>query len=276
MTHTDLAPAALEAQGVSLAYESREVISDLSVRIPEGKVTVIVGPNGCGKSTLLRGFARLLKPTRGNFLIEGERLAAMPLKDSAKRLGLLPQQPIAPEGITVRDLVGRGRYPHQGLFRRFSAEDRHAVGRALTVTGTLELAEREVNELSGGQRQRVWIALALAQETPILLLDEPTTYLDLAHQMDVLSLVLDTQRERQGSVVMVLHDLNLAARFADHLIAMRDGRIVGQGAPGEVLTAESVREIFGLESTVIECPESGKPLVVPATTAAERSAHGSR
>ncbi|GAA1347310.1 ABC transporter ATP-binding protein [Falsarthrobacter nasiphocae] len=264
---------ALRAEGVSLAYDRRVVVENLSVTIPRGKVTVIVGPNGCGKSTLLRGFARLLPPTRGTFFVEGERLAAMPLKESAKRLGLLPQQPIAPEGITVRDLVGRGRHPHQGLFRRFTDADRHAVGRALTETGTLELASRDVAELSGGQRQRVWIALALAQETPILLLDEPTTYLDLAHQMDVLSLVLKTQRERGGSVVMVLHDLNLAARFADHLIAMRGGRVVGEGRPEDVLTREAVREIFGLESTVTECPETGKPLVVPASTAAERTSH---
>lgn len=271
MTEPVSAPV-LVAESVTLAYEEKTVIRDLSVSIPQGKVTVIVGPNGCGKSTLLRGFARLLEPSGGRFLLEGEPLADMAPKQAARRMGLLPQQPLAPEGITVRDLVRRGRHPYQGLFRRFSAEDEQAVTEALTSTGTLEIADRDVAELSGGQRQRVWIALLLAQQTPVLLLDEPTTYLDLAHQMDILSLILSTQRARGGSVVMVLHDLNLAARFADHLVAMRDGRILAEGAPAEVLTEASIREIFALESTVIPCPATGAPMVVPAQTAAERNA----
>ncbi|MFF2352982.1 ABC transporter ATP-binding protein [Kitasatospora sp. NPDC058115] len=253
----------LEARGLTLAYEARTVAEELSLRIPDGKVTVIVGPNACGKSTLLRALGRLLKPVRGAVLLDGEELARVPTKQIARRIGLLPQSPSAPEGIAVADLVSRGRQPHQSWWQQWSAEDEAAVAEALERTSTAELAERGVDELSGGQRQRVWIAMALAQGTDILLLDEPTTFLDIAHQVEVLDLVRRLNVERGRTVVAVLHDLNQAARYADHLVAMRAGRIVAEGPPVEVVTAELVREVFGLESVVVPDPVTGTPLVVP-------------
>ncbi|WP_344343799.1 ABC transporter ATP-binding protein [Kitasatospora putterlickiae] len=253
----------LEARELTLAYEARTVAERLSLRIPDGKVTVIVGPNACGKSTLLRALGRLLKPTRGAVLLDGEELARVPTKQIARRIGLLPQSPSAPEGIAVADLVSRGRQPHQTWWQQWSAEDEAAVAEALERTSTAELAERGVDELSGGQRQRVWIAMALAQGTDILLLDEPTTFLDIAHQVEVLDLVRRLNVERGRTVVAVLHDLNQAARYADHLVAMREGRIVAQGPPAEVVTAELVREVFGLDSVVVPDPVTGTPLVVP-------------
>ncbi|MBO1416728.1 ABC transporter ATP-binding protein [Streptomyces sp. FH025] len=253
----------LEARGLTLAYEARTVVEGLDVRIPDGRVTVIVGPNACGKSTLLRALGRLLKPVRGAVLLDGEELARIPTKRIAQRLGLLPQSPTAPEGISVADLVSRGRQPHQSWWQQWSPEDEAAVAEALERTSTAELAERSMDELSGGQRQRAWIAMALAQGTDILLLDEPTTYLDIAHQVEVLDLVRRLNVERGRTVVAVLHDLNQAARYADHLVAMRDGRVVAQGAPGDVVTAELVREVFGLESVVVPDPVTGTPLVVP-------------
>ncbi|MER7702049.1 ABC transporter ATP-binding protein [Kitasatospora sp. NPDC097605] len=253
----------LEARELTLAYEARTVAERLSLRIPDGQVTVIVGPNACGKSTLLRALGRLLKPVRGAVLLDGEELARVPTKRIAQRIGLLPQSPSAPEGIAVADLVSRGRQPHQSWWQQWSAEDEAAVAEALERTSTAELAERGVDELSGGQRQRVWIAMALAQGTDILLLDEPTTFLDIAHQVEVLDLVRRLNVERGRTIVAVLHDLNQAARYADHLVAMRDGRIVAQGPPAEVVTAELVREVFGLESVVVPDPVTGTPLVVP-------------
>ncbi|MFB6892944.1 ABC transporter ATP-binding protein [Kitasatospora sp. NPDC056327] len=253
----------LEARDLTLAYEARTVAEGLDLRIPDGKVTVIVGPNACGKSTLLRALGRLLKPARGAVLLDGEELARVPTKQIARRIGLLPQSPSAPEGIAVADLVARGRQPHQSWWQQWSAEDETAVAEALERTSTAELAERGVDELSGGQRQRVWIAMALAQGTDILLLDEPTTFLDIAHQVEVLDLVRRLNVERGRTVVAVLHDLNQAARYADHLVAMRDGRIVAQGPPAEVVTAELVREVFGLASVVVPDPVTGTPLVVP-------------
>ncbi|MFG3056177.1 ABC transporter ATP-binding protein [Kitasatospora sp. NPDC048239] len=253
----------LEARGLTLAYEARTVVEGLDLVVPEGRVTVIVGPNACGKSTLLRALGRLLKPARGAVLLDGTELARVPTKRIAQRIGLLPQSPTAPEGISVADLVSRGRQPHQSWWQQWSAQDEEAVAEALERTSTAELAERSVDELSGGQRQRAWIAMALAQGTDILLLDEPTTFLDIAHQVEVLDLVRRLNVERGRTVVAVLHDLNQAARYADHLIAMRDGRIVAQGAPGEVVTAELVREVFGLESVVVPDPVTGTPLVVP-------------
>ncbi|MED7949634.1 ABC transporter ATP-binding protein [Streptomyces sp. BE303] len=253
----------LEARGLTLAYETRTVAEGLDLRIPDGKVTVIVGPNACGKSTLLRALGRLLKPTRGAVLLDGEELARVPTKRIARRIGLLPQSPTAPEGIAVADLVSRGRQPHQSWWQQWSAEDETAVTEALERTSTTDLSERGVDELSGGQRQRVWIAMALAQGTDILLLDEPTTFLDIAHQVEVLDLVRRLNVERGRTVVAVLHDLNQAARYADHLVAMRDGRIVAQGPPAEVVTAELVREVFGLDSVVVPDPVTGTPLVVP-------------
>ena len=255
--------AALHASGLTLKYDQRTVIEGLSADIPEGKVTMIVGANACGKSTLLRGLARLLKPAAGVVTLDGKDIHSRPARAVARTLGLLPQHPTAPDGITVRDLVGRGRYPHQGFFRNRSAEDERAVQRALAATATLELAERDVDELSGGQRQRVWIAVALALETEVLLLDEPTTYLDLAHQLEVLDLITDLNRQRGTTVAIVLHDLNLAARYADHVIALKSGRIVAQGASAAVVTEELVREVFGLECRVVPDPVSGTPLIIP-------------
>ena len=255
--------AVLNAKDLTLQYDQRRVVEGLTAEIPEGKVTMIVGANACGKSTLLRGLARLLKPAGGTVTLDGKDIHSRPAKELARILGLLPQHPTAPDGILVRDLVGRGRYPHQGFFRSWSAADDAAVQRALETTETLELADRNVDELSGGQRQRVWIAMALAQETDVLLLDEPTTYLDLAHQVEVLDLVTDLNRQCGTTVAIVLHDLNLAARYADHVIAMKGGRIVAEGPSAEVVTEELVRDVFGLESRVLPDPISGTPLIIP-------------
>jgi iron complex transport system ATP-binding protein len=255
--------AVLSAQDLTLKYDQRCVVDGLTAEIPEGRVTMIVGANACGKSTLLRGLSRLLKPAAGTVTLDGKDIHARPARELARTLGLLPQHPAAPDGIAVRDLVGRGRYPHQGFFRSWSPDDDAAVQRALEATETLELAERNVDELSGGQRQRVWIAMALAQETDVLLLDEPTTYLDLAHQVEVLDLVTDLNRKRGTTVAIVLHDLNLAARYADHIIAMQAGGIVALGDPTTVVTEELVRSVFGLESRVIPDPVSGTPLIIP-------------
>ncbi|MFD6151953.1 ABC transporter ATP-binding protein [Streptomyces sp. NPDC060243] len=256
-------PSSLEARALHLGYARRSVVAGVSTALPTGKVTMIVGPNACGKSTLLRGLARLLSPTAGDVLLDGEDIHSVPSREVAARLGILPQTPVAPDGIRVLDLVGRGRYPHQGLFRRWSTEDDTAVAEALAATDTLDLADRPVDELSGGQRQRVWIAVALAQRTGILLLDEPTTYLDLPHQVDVLDLVADLNRERGTTVVAVLHDLNLACRYGDHLIALREGRVVAEGAPAEVVTEDLVREVFAMDCRVVPDPVSGTPLVLP-------------
>jgi iron complex transport system ATP-binding protein len=253
----------LVAHDLTLAYDGRVVVDGLDAALPAGRVTVIVGPNACGKSTLLRGLSRLLAPASGAVLLDGHDLHTMNTRAVATRLGLLPQSPTAPDGITVADLVGRGRYPHQGWFRRWTAADDAAVGQAMESTGVAELPHRPIDELSGGQRQRVWIAMALAQQTGILLLDEPTTFLDLSHQLDVLDLLLDLNRSRGTTIVMVLHDLNLAARYADHLVAMRAGAIVASGAPDDVVTEELVRDVFGVEAVVTTDPVTATPLVVP-------------
>ena len=256
-------PARLAAAGVTLGYGERVVVDGLSVAIPDRAVTVIVGANACGKSTLLRGMARLLKPSAGAVLLDGEAIHRQPTRQVARTLGLLPQSPVTPEGVTVADLVGRGRHPHQGAFRRWSAADEDAVVEALALTGTTALADRVVDELSGGQRQRVWIAMALAQGTDLLLLDEPTTYLDLAHQVEMLDLLADLNARRGTTVVMVLHDLGLAARYADHLVVMRGGRIHCQGRPHDVVTEEMVTDVFGLPCRVVPDPVAGTPLIVP-------------
>ncbi|MEV4329669.1 ABC transporter ATP-binding protein [Streptomyces sp. NPDC049597] len=253
----------LTARELTLAYEDRTVVHELDLAVPDGKVTVIVGPNACGKSTTLRALGRLLKPKGGAVLLDGQELARIPTKRIAQAIGLLPQSPVAPEAITVADLVSRGRQPHQAWWKQWSDEDERAVTDAMTRTDVTTLADRPVDELSGGQRQRVWIAMALAQETDLLLLDEPTTYLDIAHQVEVLDLVRQLNHERGRTVVAVLHDLNQAARYADHLVAMRAGRIVAEGRPGDVVTAELVREVFGMESVVVPDPVTGSPLVVP-------------
>jgi iron complex transport system ATP-binding protein len=248
---------------LSAGYGDSDILRDLDMVVPPAKITVIVGANACGKSTLLRSMSRLLVPRHGEVLLDGKSVHRTPPRDLARKLGLLPQSPIAPEGITVADLVGRGRHPHQGLFSRWTRKDDEAVQAALDATKTADLADRPVDELSGGQRQRVWIAMALAQETEILLLDEPTTFLDINHQIEVLDLLTDLNRARGTTIVMVLHDLNLAARYADHLVAMADGRIHDAGTPEAVLTEENVRQVFGLESRVITDPTCGRPMMLP-------------
>jgi iron complex transport system ATP-binding protein len=255
--------APLEAQRLRLAYDQRVIVEDLSLTIPAGRITVIVGANACGKSTLLRALARLLTPRSGVVLLDGEEIRRLPTRTVAQRLGMLPQSPLAPDGIAVADLVARGRHPHQRWFRQWSAADEIAVHEALAATGTAELADRPVDELSGGQRQRVWIAMALAQGTDILLLDEPTTFLDLAHQIEVLDLLADLNAARQRTIVCVLHDLNLACRYAHHLVAMRGGTIVAEGPPGEVMTEDTVAAVFGLSARIIADPVTGSPLVIP-------------
>ncbi|NEB79144.1 ABC transporter ATP-binding protein [Streptomyces sp. SID14478] len=253
----------LSARDLTLAYEDRTVVHDLELALPDGEVTVIVGPNACGKSTTLRALGRLLKPAGGSVLLDGKSLASVPTKKIAQQIGLLPQSPVAPEAISVADLVSRGRQPHQSWWQQWSEADEKAVTEAMERTDVAALAERNVDELSGGQRQRVWIAMALAQETDILLLDEPTTFLDISHQVEVLDLVRQLNHDKGRTIALVLHDLNQAARYADHLVAMKEGRIVAEGAPAKVVTAELVREVFGLECVVVPDPVTGSPLVVP-------------
>ncbi|GGO42018.1 ABC transporter ATP-binding protein [Streptomyces lasiicapitis] len=254
--------ARLAAKGVTVGYGARTVIDDLDVTIPPGVITTIIGPNGCGKSTLLRTLTRLLRPTKGTVVLDGEDIVKLKTKDVAKKLGLLPQAPVAPEGLTVADLVARGRHPHQSWLRQWSSDDADVVERALAMTGVSDLADRPVDALSGGQRQRVWISMTLAQGTDLLLLDEPTTYLDLAHAVDVLDLV-DDLHESGCTVVMVLHDLNLATRYSDNLIVMAEGSVLAQGHPRDVITAELLHEAFGLRAKVIDDPVGDRPLIVP-------------
>ncbi|MCA2215918.1 ABC transporter ATP-binding protein [Jidongwangia harbinensis] len=260
----------LAGTDLTLAYDRRVVATGLGVRIPDGSFTVIIGPNACGKSTLLRALSGLLAPRAGAVVLDGAAISSYRAKEVARRLGLLPQTAVAPEGISVADLVARGRYPHQKLLRQWTPEDEQQVAAALDATGVTDLADRAVDELSGGQRQRVWMAMALAQQTDILLLDEPTTYLDIAHQMDVLDLCADLN-DAGRTLVAVLHDLNQAARYATHLIAMKDGAIVAEGEPGAVVTAELVRSVYGLACEVIPDPQTGTPLVVPAGRTARRA-----
>lgn len=271
----DAVTSRLTVRGLTLAYEDRTVVHELDLAVPDGRVTVIVGPNACGKSTTLRALGRLLKPRGGAVLLDGTELSKIPTKKIAQSIGLLPQTPVAPEAITVSDLVARGRQPHQHWWQQWSQEDERAVTDAMERTDITALGSRSVDELSGGQRQRVWIAMALAQETDLLLLDEPTTYLDIAHQVEVLDLVrrlaapaADGTRGR--TVVTVLHDLNQAARYADHLVAMKSGRIVAEGRPEDVVTAELVREVFGLEAVIVPDPVTGSPLVVPGLPGSPR------
>lgn len=226
---------------------------------------MVVGPNACGKSTLLRALSRMLKPAEGRVLLDGAAIHSLPAKKVARTLGLLPQSSVAPDGITVADLVARGRYPHQGLLRQWSPDDERTVQESMAATRIEDLADRYVDELSGGQRQRVWIAMALAQQTPLLLLDEPTTFLDIQHQIEVLDLCAELHETGGRTLVAVLHDLNHAARYATHLVAMRDGAVVAEGPPAEVVTAPLVERVFGLRCQVIEDPETGTPLVVPAS-----------
>jgi iron complex transport system ATP-binding protein len=253
----------LAAEQVTLAYDDHVVVRDLDLQLLEGSFTAIVGPNGCGKSTLLRALGRLLRPTGGQVLLDGRSIARTPTREVAKVLGLLPQSPIAPDGLSVADLVARGRHPHQSWLRQWSRDDEAVVAEALSWTDMAELADRPVDELSGGQRQRAWISMALAQGTDLLLLDEPTTYLDLSHQIDVLELVGRLHAERGRTVVVVLHDLNLAARYAQRLVAMKDGVLVSSGNPEDVLTEQLLADVFELEARVLPDPVSGTPMVVP-------------
>lgn len=257
-----MATARLSGTSLTLAYDQRVVATGLSVEIPDESFTVIIGPNACGKSTLLRALARMLKPKTGAVHLDGSVITSLPSKEVARRLGLLPQSSIVPDGITVADLVARGRYPHQRLMRQWSKADEAAVSDAMRATDVTELADRIVDELSGGQRQRVWLAMALAQETPILLLDEPTTFLDISHQIEVLDLCAELHEEGR-TMVAVLHDLNQACRYATHLIVMREGTIVAEGDPTEIVTPELVRQVFDLRCEIIQDPQSGTPLIVP-------------
>ncbi|MBF4511782.1 ATP-binding cassette domain-containing protein [Plantibacter sp. VKM Ac-2885] len=260
---TDSPTTRLAGTALRVGYDQRTIIHELDIAIADDSFTVIVGPNACGKSTLLRALARLLKPTQGHVVLDGQEITRYPSKEVAKRIGLLPQTSIAPDGISVIDLVSRGRYPHQSILRRWSAADEAAVLAAMEATNVTELSGRLVDELSSGQRQRVWVAMALAQETPLLLLDEPTTFLDITHQVELLDLFTRLNQEGGRTLVAVLHDLNQAARYATHLIAMRDGHVVAQGAPADIVTAELVEEVFGLRCRIIDDPESHTPLVIP-------------
>lgn len=252
----------LQADQLSLAYDGVSIIEQLNLEAPAGRITALVGPNGCGKSTLLRGLARLLKPKGGMVYLDGKAIHALPTKQVAQQIGLLPQSPVAPAGLTVYELVAQGRYPHQSWFQQWSAEDARCTQEALAITNLTELADRPLDTLSGGQRQRAWIAMALAQETEILLLDEPTTFLDMAYQLEVLDLLHDLN-ERGRTIIMVLHDLNQACRYADHIVAMREGKIVAQGAPHEVMTPELIKEVFQLNCQIVLDPICGTPLCVP-------------
>jgi iron complex transport system ATP-binding protein len=268
LAHPDLRSSAsprvrLAAEQVRLAYGEHVVVDGLDLELADGSFTAIVGPNGCGKSTLLRALGRLLRPTSGQVVLDGRPIAKTPTREVARVLGMLPQTPIAPEGLTVADLVARGRHPHQSWLRQWSRDDEDVVAEALRWTDMAEFADRPVDALSGGQRQRAWISMALAQGTDLLLLDEPTTYLDLSHQIDVLELVARLHAERGRTVAVVLHDLNLAARYAHRLVAMKDGVVVASGTPAEVLTEQLLADVFDLEARVITDPVSGTPMVVP-------------
>jgi iron complex transport system ATP-binding protein len=261
--HSTSFPASLSTQNLALAYDETTIIAKLSVSIPARQITALVGPNGSGKSTLLRGLARLLKPRQGTVLLDGHAIHTLPTRELAKRLGILPQAPVAPEGLTVRELVAQGRYPHQSWLQQWRSEDEAAVNRALAITGMTELAERPADALSGGQRQRAWIAMTLAQETDLLLLDEPTTFLDLAHQLEVLHLLERLNQDERRTVVMVVHDLNQAARHAHHIVALNEGQIVAAGQPAEVITPTLLRSVFGVEADILSDPRTGAPLCIP-------------
>ncbi|NOK63307.1 MAG: ABC transporter ATP-binding protein [Chloroflexi bacterium AL-W] len=253
----------LKADKLLLAYDDQPIVKDLDLMVPSGMITALVGPNGCGKSTLLRGLARLLKPRTGVVYLDGKLLTSMPTKDLAKQLGILPQSPAAPEGLTVHELVAQGRYPYQNWFQQWSEEDERMVKKALEITNLTEMASRPVDTLSGGQRQRAWIAMTLAQDTEVILLDEPTTFLDIAHQIEVLHLLEQLNREEQRTIVLVIHDLNLGSRYAHHMVVMRDGDVVVTGAPHEVMTVNMLRDVFGVAADIVPDPRTSVPLCIP-------------
>ncbi|RRO95077.1 cobalamin/Fe(3+)-siderophore ABC transporter ATP-binding protein [Corynebacterium bovis] len=253
----------IAVDGLSVGYGDSLIIDDLTTTIPGGAVTTVIGPNGCGKSTFLRAVCRLIPSRSGRVTLGGDDISSMRRRDLAHRIGVLPQSPVAPEGLIVSDLVARGRHPHQSWIRQWSSTDEEEVLRALELTNVADLAERRVESLSGGQRQRVWISMVLAQHTDILFLDEPTTFLDLSHSIEILDLVADLRSALDRTVVMVLHDLNLAVRYSDHLIVMRDGAVVATGAPGDIITAELLKDVFDLDAVVVDDPVTGGPLIVP-------------
>jgi ABC-type cobalamin/Fe3+-siderophores transport system ATPase subunit len=261
---TDIAVSApVELKGVTVGYGHEPVSTDLDLAIPSGKLTMIIGPNGCGKSTALRTLARLIRPQAGTVLLNGHDIRELSTRQVARRLGLLPQQSIAPEGIRVAELVARGRHPHQGPFRQWSEADEAAVAEAMDRTGVTAYAGLPVDQLSGGQRQRVWIAMTLAQETPVLLLDEPTTFLDLTHQLEILDLCQHLTRAGDRTIVAVMHDLGHACRYADHLIAMRDGAVTAAGPPTDIVSSDLIRDVFDVEAMIMPDPISRTPLVIP-------------
>ena len=260
---TKNAPLLLKSSNIVAGYDKKVIINGINITIPNNKISVIIGANACGKSTLLKTLARLIKPISGDVLLDDRKLTDIPPKQLAKSLGLLPQSPVVPEGISVADLVGRGRFPHNSLFRGLSKSDYSAVEEALDIMGITELANCNVDELSGGQRQRVWIAMALAQQTDLLLLDEPTTYLDIAYQVEILDLLTDLNRKRGTTIVMVLHDINLSARYADQIFALKKGRLIAEGTPSDILTDKLIKQVFDLDCIVIRDPVSGSPFIVP-------------
>lgn len=253
----------LQTNNLHAGYEQKLILNDVNISIPQNKMSIIIGANGCGKSTLLKTMARLIKPASGEVVLDGKSIHQMPPKQLAKTLGLLPQSPVVPEGITVADLVGRGRFPHQTLFGSWSKKDYEAVAEALEMMNITEFADRNIDELSGGQRQRVWIAMALAQQTDILFLDEPTTYLDITYQVEILDLLTDLNKKYGTTIVMVLHDINLSARYADYLFTMKEGQLIAEGTPQDIVTSELIKETFQLECAVITDPVSHTPLILP-------------
>ncbi|QHT47979.1 ABC transporter ATP-binding protein [Bacillus sp. SB49] len=256
-------PHTFRTDHIRVGYEERTILHDVDLAIPSNKINVIIGANACGKSTLLKTMAKLIKPEAGDITLDGKAISKIPPKELARVLGILPQSPVVPEGITVADLVGRGRYPHQKFLKGWSKQDYEAVAEAMEIMNITALADQNIDELSGGQRQRVWIAMALTQETDILFLDEPTTFLDITYQVEILDMLTDLNRKHGTTIVMVLHDINLAARYADHIFALRDGELLAEGAPSEIITSSLVEDVFGLRCSVIPDPVSQTPLIVP-------------
>ncbi|MGN7296334.1 ABC transporter ATP-binding protein [Fredinandcohnia aciditolerans] len=257
MSHT------LQTKNLHSGYDQNLILKDVNLSIPKNKISIIIGSNGCGKSTLLKTMARLLKPSDGDVYLDNKSIYEIPSKKLARTVGLLPQSPIVPEGITVADLVGRGRFPHQSMFSSWSKKDYEAVATALDMMNIAEFSDRHIDELSGGQRQRVWIAMALAQQTDILFLDEPTTYLDITYQVEILDLLKDLNEKYGTTIVMVLHDINLSARYADYLFAVKNGKLIAEGSPNDIITSELIKETFNLDCHIINDPISNTPLVLP-------------
>ncbi len=261
----------LTANQIDIAYDETLIVKELNLQVPKGQITSIIGPNGCGKSTVLKAVGRLLKTKKGSVYLNGDDIRKLSTKEVAKQMAILPQTPTAPSGLTVGQLVAYGRFPHQRGFGKLSSEDKQIVAWALNVTQLTDFEHREVDTLSGGQRQRVWIAMALAQQTDLILLDEPTTYLDLAHQLEVLELLYELNRNQQVTIVMVLHDLNLAARFSDYMVAMRSGQVMKHGTPEQVMTVETLRDVFAIEANIMQEPRTGRPVYVTYQLLREQS-----